>query len=785
MYIIHRRHRIGIDPYAYNDESVTVLTDDRLRVRATPKLYLPNLDKEGALHPIDEGVSNGIDEVSAPTSPGDEVIVTYDEVKKIISIQDNGRGFPFNKLFDMCEVLNSSAKMGTDKRAYGTSGGVHGMGLKLINYFSKYMFIRTEREGRFMEIHYDDGLRKEVKQGKSKDHGTYIEWQIDDRFFTDTNITCDDVLKMLTIKSYVTTDATIIFNGKLKGGKEIVKEFKNNSLKDFMKQYNVSTPTVTFSDMFGGDTINVMFGYDAEMIDGQVLAAYTNNIFNKSGGSHADGVTEAITVFFREYLLQEYLSEKDKKDLKIKAEDCKTGLIGIISAYAQNPSFRGGQHKEYLDMQSIKNFAFRATRKALKAQDKPKLNKIAAVIWNNIKARMASEAGKKKVKKDITNVFSIDRIESYLPISKRSDGGYGELCIIEGKSAMGALKSVADRLTQALIAIRGKLDNIFDMTVEDALKQSTFLRNLLEIFGCGIGKSFDISKFPFDRVNIASDADTDGNEIACQIGMIFFKFFPEVIATGRLYRMVPPLYEVKQDGKSVFVPTNRMFLTLTQKNFVKGHTIYLNHKPLSKDDILSLLIANERYVETLGRIANQYAISPLLCEFLTVHKDIGFSNSMADKWSEELVKRFKFLKVGTGDEFISITGMIKSEFNLFEYVPDFYHDIEQVKVAHPFYGYSIDDLSKEDMSLYQTLKEFEKFQPKIVSRFKGLGEMDSDDLERTIMRRDVRHSVRLTMTDVRDTYNKLAVMHSRKPNYSKERKKFMANFKFDIMDIDT
>jgi DNA gyrase subunit B len=784
MWIIHRRHRKGVDTYAYDDESVTVITEDRLRVRATPKLYLPNLDKEGALHPIEEGVANAIDEITSDFSVGDEVIITFNEKTKIISIQDNGRGFPFNKLFDMCEVLNSSAKMGEGKRAYGSSGGVHGMGLKLINYFSAYMKIRTERDGKYMEVNYVDGIRGVVKHGKSKDHGSYVEWQYDDRFFSDTNITCDEILNMLKIKSYVIKNATMIFQGKTKAGTEVIKEFKNNTLKDFMKQFSLSTPIIEFKDRFGGDELEIMFGFDGEALDDYTFAAYTNNIYNKSGGSHVEGVLGGISNFFSTYMYEEYLPDKEKKDLKITAADCRTGLVGIIATYTQNPSFKGGQHKEKLDMAEIKNFALRATRKALKALDKSKLNKLAAVIRANAKARVSADASKKKAKSDFTNAFSAAKIQDYLAINKKSTVDFAELFVGEGLSAIGAMESAADRDFQAIIAIRGKLDNVFDMTAEEAMK-TPFVDNLVKIFGCGIGKTFDMSKFPFDRVNFATDADTDGNEIACQMGMIMFRFFPQVVASGRVYRVVPPLYEIKKAGKSIFIPTIREFMTITQNNFATEHKIFCDGKRLSDGDSLELLVGNELYLARLTNIANEYAITDTLCEFLICNKDIGFTNDKVDIWREKLAPMFRFLQVEAGDKFITIRGMDGTEFNLFDYVPEFLEHIEQIDPDTIFYGYSIDTPESTSMSLHAILKMFEKYMPKIENRFKGLGEMDYIDLKRTMMAREVRHSMRLTVRNSDDVFEKMAIMHSQKPGYRKLRKHFMANFKFDIMNIDT
>ena len=788
IYIIHRKHRKDINAYEYNDDSVTVITDDRLRVRQSPQVYLPNVEKDGAIHLFDEIFSNAVDEITSVDTIGNEIYITYDETTKVVSIQDTGRGFPFGKLNEMCTVLSSSAKMGESNRAYSTSGGVHGMGLKLTTFLSRYLIVKTERGGKYMKISYDDGLQIDVKTGKSKDHGSYIEWGYDKRFFKDINITCEELVELITRKSYVIKNANILFNGIDSKKKPIIREFKNTGFKDYMKKFNIQSPMINGTMSFGDNKVEFTFGYDLDLIDSYNILSYTNNIYTKSGGSHVDGALEAIAYVIRKYMYDSYLSERDKKLLKVKSEDCRIGLTGIISVYTLNPKFKS-QFKEALDDTNIKNFVFRSIKHSLGKFDNTSLNRICAIIKANVKARMASEVTRKKVRRDdITNIFSDDRIDSYVPVSKYSTNSFHEIMIVEGLSAGGGMKSIIDRNSQAILAIRGKIENVFDLPPEEALKQSQFLSNLNKIFNCGIGKSFDINKFPFTRINIATDADTDGNEIACQISMIFVTFFPEVVISGRLYKMIPPLYEVRDKGTNIFVPSVKEFMVLTQKNFAKDHTISLNDIIMSEEQIVQFLIKHERYVEKLERLSNQYAISPILCEFLLAYNHIGFENDTVKKWNKILPKLFRFIKAEAGEKYITISGIINTEYNVFEYTPELEDDInsdviEPLSNIEHYYGYKLN--KSIDMSLYEILKEFIKFMPKIISRFKGLGEMNPEDMERTMIKRDIRNSTRLTMNDIDKAFHRISVMHSKKKEFSVARKKYMENFLFNLLDIDT
>jgi len=264
---------------------------------------------------------------------------------------------------------------------------------------------------------------------------------------------------------------------------------------------------------------------------------------------------------------------------------------------------------------------------------------------------------------------------------------------------------------------------------------------------------------------------------------MFVKFFPQIVQDGRLYKVVPPLYEVKNKGKTIFVPTIREFMNLTQKNFAKDHKIYINNKVVSEDDIIKFLIRNERYVENLERISNQYAISSTFCEFIIANRHIGFDNDKISEWNRILPSLFRFIKAEKGHKYLILSGMVKSEYNLFEYTIEFNEDIKPAEVIDSYYGYNLDNTA--NMSLYEILRLFNNYKPKIITRFKGLGEMNSEDMERTMMKRDVRNSIRLTMDDIEESFYKISVMHSKKKEFSDKRKEFMKHFKFDLLEIDT
>lgn len=341
----------------------------------------------------------------------------------------------------------------------------------------------------------------------------------------------------------------------------------------------------------------------------------------------------------------------------------------------------------------------------------------------------------------------------------------------------------------AVLAIRGKVENIFDLTPAEAVKASKFLQNIVQIFQIENEniKNFDVKKAPFSRINIVTDADSDGGEISCQLAMIFAKFFPSLVTSGMLYKIVPPLYEVIINGESVFIPTIRDYARYTQKSFIKAHKLHLNGKEMKQEDLLDFLVEFHSYKDNLEYLSNQYLLTPELTEFFISNLNIGFENDKVDIWNAKILpSKYRFLKAFPGDNgYLKIEGMVGSEYNLFEFEHEFIEDtVERYKINPEayFYGYTVDN---KVMSLYEVMKQVSRYAPKIETRFKGLGEMPSADLARTIIDRKVRHSIRLTMKDIERDYERMAVMHSKKKDYPEKRKMFMRNFKFDMLDIDT
>jgi hypothetical protein len=207
---------------------------------------------------------------------------------------------------------------------------------------------------------------------------------------------------------------------------------------------------------------------------------------------------------------------------------------------------------------------------------------------------------------------------------------------------------------------------------------------------------------------------------------------------------------------------------------------------MPEEDVISMLVDTEEYVNDIHRAAVHHGISDTLCEFLVANVGIGFTEKTVPTWQKALKARFPFLKVQPFHGHIAIIGTTENdEFNRFEYADDFLDTASKITKDHAFYGYSIDNKNENGMSLYQIVIDFDKYKPKVVRRYKGLGEMDGKDLARTMLDRKARHSQRLVARNGELTFEKLATHQSQKEKYAKLRKQHMKNAKFDLMKIDT
>jgi len=427
----------------------------------------------------------------------------------------------------------------------------------------------------------------------------------------------------------------------------------------------------------------------------------------------------------------------------------------------------------------IRDMVYKAVDKYFKENPK-NLKKAIDYIKANAKVRAEANKIKNSVIKGETSSIDEHLIKDFTP-ANNTGNKYRELYIIEGKSAKGSTEAARDPDTQAVFPIMGAPANTFDMTPNELLKNER-LRELIHVMKCNIGEKFDINKLYYDKIIIMTDSDIDGFHITSLLCTFFLVHFPEIIKQGKLYKAIAPLYRIK-DKKKPFVITKKEYVEVYENRISSSVKIIdpNTNKVLNSEEVQDLLLKNRIYYDTLYRLASHFSLNPILLEFIIANYD-------KSDFKKKLNQRFPEITI----EDKVISGIVDNKFQIVQINDFFERKIEEMKtliekVNEGKLYYKINEIVNSQnvergiMSLGQFFMFIKKFQPEILTRYKGLGELDPNELWETTMDPNKRVLIRLTMEDVEEEIRKFRVLHG---NVAEERRKLMEHFKIDRDDLD-
>lgn len=339
--------------------------------------------------------------------------------------------------------------------------------------------------------------------------------------------------------------------------------------------------------------------------------------------------------------------------------------------------------------------------------------------------------------------------------------------------------------------LRGKVDNIYDMSMND-LSKIDIVDDISRIIGLVPGRRGKINQ---DRILGLTDADPDGLAIRAGIVLIFAVAFPQVIEEGKLYMVEPPLFGFKENGKMIFKATNREYITYLQEKFTKKNDIYFKGVKFKNSALIDFLIKNERYIEFLKNVSDSNVCSPLFTELIMANiSEIGIEKDSVDRWNKLISKKFsKQIKAEWHDGRIIISGIKDSRYEMIELDNNLLKSKKTKRLLDlmnqnllNIHGYTIEgEINKEDISLYQVLKTFNKYKADGLKRFKGLGEMEAEDLRDTCMDLKRQRCVQIRFSDIDKSLRLLANWHSKKEQYRTLRRDFMLSYEPDLKEIST
>ena len=522
-------------------------------VRRRPAMYIGSVGKRGLHHLVNEVVDNSIDEALAGYC--NKIVVKLHDDHSI-TVEDNGRGIPvdihpqFKKpaLEIVMTKLHAGGKF--DKKAYKVSGGLHGVGVSVVNALSEWLEVWVKRDGKVWYQRYERGKPVcELKVvGTTEETGTIIRFKPDPKIFEKVKFDPAIISSRLKELAYLNPNLTIIFKNEIENE---TKEFRfDGGIKDLVRELNKTKQPlhkdVIYIDGVEQDVV-VEVALQYTMAEGSSEFSFVNNINTIEGGTHLTGFRMALTKVIKE-LVEKNGHQKDK--VLIESEDVRDGLTSIVSVKVPNPQFEG-QTKTKLGNSEVKNIVFSVVYGRLKEyfeghQDVAK--RIVDKVITAAKARIAAKKAKELVKRK--SVFETAMLPGKLADCSERDPEKCELFIVEGESAGGSAKSARMRQTQAILPLRGKIINVEKAGLVKILRNEE-IRALISAIGTGIGDEFDGKKLRYGKIIIMTDADVDGAHIRTLLLTFFYRFMPQLIEEERIYIAQPPLYKIKA-GKKLY-----------------------------------------------------------------------------------------------------------------------------------------------------------------------------------------------------------------------------------------
>ena len=538
---------------SYDASKIKVL-EGAEAVRKRPAMYIGSVGKRGLHHMVNEIVDNSIDEALAGYC--NEIKVTLHKDGSI-SVEDNGRGIPVDihpvykkrALELVLTKLHAGGKF--EKKAYKVSGGLHGVGLSVVNALSEWLEVWVKREGKIWYQKYSKGKPvTEVKVvGETNETGTKVRFKPDPEIFETTEFDEKVIEARLKELAYLNPNVRIIFENE-KTGK--VVEFKfEGGIKDLVKELNKNVQTLHDEIIYiSGEENNVHVEVALQYItsDASKEFSFVNNINTIEGGTHLTGFRMGLTKAIKEFMEKEGIL-KGKKSVPVESEDIRDGLTAVISVKVPNPQFEG-QTKTKLGNSEVKNIVYRIVYNGLKKYLEEHVDigkRICEKIITSAKARIAAKRARELVRRK--SVFETATLPGKLADCIEKDPEKCELFIVEGDSAGGSAKSARTRETQAILPLRGKIINVEKASFVKILKNEE-IKALISAIGTGIGEEFDISKLRYGKIIIMTDADVDGAHIRTLLLTFFYRYMPQLIERGHIYIAQPPLYKIKV-GKTI------------------------------------------------------------------------------------------------------------------------------------------------------------------------------------------------------------------------------------------
>jgi len=799
---------------AYDSTSITVL-EGRDAVRKRPAMYIGSTGEIGLHHLVYEVVDNSIDEALAGYCDTVDVTIHLDNS---ITVIDNGRGIPVDELKkekrSAAEVVMTKLHAGGkfDSNAYKVSGGLHGVGVSCVNFLSEKLHLEIWRDSKTYEQEYARGIPvAPLKQtGKTRKRGTKVTFKPDGQIFTETSFSFDKLSERLREKAFLNKGIRITIKDEREEPERSHEFYYKGGIAEFVRHLNKNKSTLHEKPIyFERESDNLSLEVAIQYNDGydEKVYSFANNINTVDGGTHLSGFRSAFTRTINAYAQSSGLAKNFKGSLT--GDDVREGLVAVISVKLPQPQFEG-QTKGKLNSDvkgAVESFLNDRLTEFFE-QNPPVARKIVGKALDAARAREAARKAREIVRK---GAMGSSMLPGKLADCQERDPQLSEIYIVEGDSAGGSAKQGRDRKNQAILPLKGKILNVEKARFDKMLGHSE-IKSLITALGTGIGKDdFDISKLRYHTIILMTDADVDGSHIRTLLLTFFYRQMPALVEGGHVYIAQPPLFKVKRGKKEEYIKDESSMIKYLMRQATGDMNVKsagageaIEGRELAKS--LEKMVDFKRYCERASRrLGGDAQLLNILLESLTGRKGIlrkeGLNlrkvfqdGDLMGKIEGALHKAGYKTELTTDEEHglweietVTNTGVnLVIDWNLASYVEfqkavELYQSLED-DLAAPFISGAngaSEEIPTREALLEKVLTAAKK--DLSIQRYKGLGEMNPEQLWETTMDPSKRTLLKVRIDDMVETDQIFTVLMG---DAVEPRRKFIEDNALDVRNLD-